>query len=174
MNPDPRTPAAAAARAARLRRRLVRTVAGLLLGAAAVATAQTAPGSAPPAAGADHGRRLFEGQAPLDGRLGGHPKSLPVDTIRCMNCHRREPWPAGTPAAQTQGYGPILDAASLRTPTPRRGGPPSRYDAASLCRLLRDGVDPAYVLIDRSMPRYRIGDADCAALWRHLAGADPR
>ncbi len=37
--------------------------------------------------------------------------------------------------------------------------------------MLRDGVDPAYVLLNVEMPRYRISDGDCAALWHFLTGA---
>ena len=56
----------------------------------------------------------------------------------------------------------------------RRGGPPSRYDAAGLCTLLRSGVDPAHVIILRTMPRYDINDADCQSLWLHLTAPPAR
>jgi len=62
-----------------------------------------------------------------------------------------------------------LSRHSLASLQPRRGGPPSRFDDSSLCRLLRTGVDPAHVVIQRSMPRYELSDADCRALWAHLS-----
>ena len=41
-------------------------------------------------------------------------------------------------------------------------------DLTSFCRLLRTGVDPAYVIIDRVMPTYDVSDAACASLWQYL------
>ena len=34
--------------------------------------------------------------------------------------------------------------------------------------MLRTGVDPAYVLITRQMPRYTLSDDQCLGLWRYL------
>ena len=64
--------------------------------------------------------------------------------------------------------GPTLSAATLTGLLPRRGGPASRFDEAALCRLLREGIDPAHVLLPKTMPRYAIDDADCRALWTWL------
>ena len=50
-----------------------------------------------------------------------------------------------------------------------RGGPPSGYDRGTLCRLLREGIDPAHVMVTRTMPRFDLDDAACAALWTHLS-----
>jgi hypothetical protein len=61
-----------------------------------------------------------------------------------------------------------LSAATLAEPVARRGGPPSRYDARSLCTLLRSGVDPAHVMVQRAMPRFDIDDLQCEALWQYL------
>lgn len=125
------------------------------------------------------GRALFVGEQPLVATVAGTADLLPPDASRCANCHVAGEAAAAADAAgataaaeseATRTFGPPLTAATLRTSTSRRGGPPSRYDVASFCRLLRTGVDPAYVLIDTAMPRYRVDDAGCAALWRHLAG----
>jgi hypothetical protein len=113
------------------------------------------------AADAVRGRLLFEGQAELPARIAGQDFALPAQASRCINCH-------GASAAGTQRIGPILSAVTLAEPLARRGGPPSRYDAASLCKLLRSGIDPAHVLIPRTMPRYEINDVDCRSLWLHL------
>ena len=56
---------------------------------------------------------------------------------------------------------------------PRRNGPPSRFDEASFCRLLRTGVDPADIVVPRAMPRYAIDDTDCRALWAYLSRLEP-
>ncbi len=124
----------------------------LVLGGAAFAA--DAPGAA-------RGRQLFEGQAALPARITGQDFALPTQASRCINCH-------GAVAVGTQRIGPVLAAATLAEALPRRGGPPSRYDAASLCKLLRSGIDPAHVIIARTMPRYEISNADCRSLWLHL------
>lgn len=102
------------------------------------------------------GAALFEGARPLQARVAGHDERLPPEAARCINCHG------------ASGFAPRLSAQALQQPQARRGGPPSRYDAASLCRLLRTGVDPAWVMVPRAMPRYDIANSDCEALWRHL------
>lgn len=111
------------------------------------------------------GRELFTGQRPLAARLAGHAQDLPASAVRCVNCHAMQEV-RGTAAT---GFAPALTASHLRMPRARRGGPPSRYDTDTFCRLLRDGVDPAGVLIDTAMPRYRMSAHDCAALWNSLA-----
>lgn len=131
------------------------------------------------------GRALFEGQTALQGQLTGHTKPLPAAAVRCSNCHRRESAPPPGAAASSnaaaaaasnaaaddaaRSFGSWLGAEALQAALPRRGGPPSRYDAASLCKLLREGIDPAWVVIDRAMPRYEIADAQCQALWAFLS-----
>ena len=115
------------------------------------------------------GRQLFTGEQPLNGRIVGHASTLPPHAGRCVNCHADS---GATPAAASsaaQGFGTSLSRDSLASLRPRRGGPPSRFDESSLCRLLRTGVDPAHVVIQRSMPRYELSDADCRALWAHLS-----
>ena len=106
-----------------------------------------------------------DGATVLRGRLAGHPVDLPQAATRCVNCHT-----AGAAAGQslTAAFGPALDSATLARAISRRGGPPSRYDAASLCRLLREGIDPAWVMVDASMPRYEVSDAQCDALWTRI------
>jgi hypothetical protein len=63
----------------------------------------------------------------------------------------------------------VLDNGDLTRLLARRGGPPSRFDAAAFCRLLRTGEDPAGVLLPKAMPRYELDDAQCGQLWRFLA-----
>jgi cytochrome c553 len=119
---------------------------------------------------ASRGRALFLGEAHVPARIAGQDFGLPAQASRCVNCHgatATKAASAATPIADVPGA-PALSAATLTTLTRRRGGPPSRYDAAALCKLLRSGVDPAHVMIFRSMPRYEISDADCQALWLHL------
>lgn len=117
---------------------------------------RTADGAAQRARGA----ALFVGQEALAGRLVGHDEPLPALATRCSNCHGA----AGAAAP----FATALTAAELSTPRVRRGGPASVFDAGRLCALLRDGSDPAHVMITTTMPRYDIGDEQCQALWSFL------
>ncbi|MFM2347474.1 MAG: hypothetical protein RL654_2227 [Pseudomonadota bacterium] len=115
----------------------------------------------PQAVARTHGEALWRGERPLAGQIAGHAQAMPVAALRCINCH-------GGGLGAVPGSAPRLDAATLTRPLARRGGPPSVYDERAFCQLLRTGIDPAAVLLPREMPRYRIDDHDCAALWRHL------
>lgn len=131
------------------------------------------------------GRALFEGAAVPDGgmSLQGHlaqqTVALPAAATRCINCHSSGAAgnaPAsrladGRAVGNARGaeLGGALDARRLAQMQPRRGGPPSVYDAAALCRVLREGIDPASVMVDTAMPRYHASDAQCDALWAWLS-----
>jgi hypothetical protein len=116
---------------------------------------------------AERGRRLFTGDAPMVARVAGHDSTLPPEATRCSNCHATGA--GGAPATASAGFGGLLTPQRLTGLHARRGGPPSRFDEAGLCRLLRTGVDPAHVVIPGTMPRYDVGEADCRALWAHLS-----
>lgn len=140
---------------------------GLVALACRVGVAQAGPEPVSP------GARLFDGSTPLAARVSGQDLALPAHASRCVNCHL-DTAPVAVPGLAASGsrrFGPALTPALLRESQRRRGGPPSRYDGAAFCRLLRTGIDPASVIIDRSMPRYQVSDAECATLWTHLAGA---
>jgi hypothetical protein len=132
------------------------------------------PGAAAWADGAARGGQLFDGEVALPARIAGQDFALPAQASRCVNCHGPARGDAASPAARAQRIGPALTAGTLSDVVRRRGGPPSRYDATSLCVLLRTGVDPAHVIILRTMPRYDIADADCRALWLHLTAPPAR
>jgi cytochrome c553 len=117
---------------------------------------------------AARGRQLFAGEAPLAARIVGQDFTLPTQATRCVNCHGATAASPASSGAAAQPAAPKLSASTLAEAVRRRGGPPSRYDAAALCVLLRSGVDPAHVMIQRTMPRYELSDADCRALWAHL------
>lgn len=121
-------------------------------------TADTAVDAAVVRAGA----ALWRGERPLSGHITGHANPLPSSVVRCINCH------GDTARDSSSNTIPVLTVRHLHEAAARRGGPPSRYDAAAFCQVLRTGVDPAAVLLPRAMPRYEIGDADCAALWHYL------
>jgi mono/diheme cytochrome c family protein len=123
---------------------------------------------------AARGRQLFDGEVALPARIAGQDFALPAQPSRCINCHGPARGDAASQAAGAQRIGPTLTAGTLTDAVRRRGGPPSRYEAASLCALLRTGVDPAHVIILRTMPRYEIADADCRSLWLHLTDPPAR
>lgn len=115
------------------------------------------------------GARLFDGREPLTATLAGHATPLPAQTARCSQCHAGPVTPIAAnswPALP----GPPLDSRHLRAALSRRGGPPVAYDLAAFCRTLREGIDPAHVVLPRTMPRFDIDDTRCEALWTHLTG----
>jgi hypothetical protein len=114
---------------------------------------------------ADPGEDLYSGRLPMEARLRGDSRPLAQSAARCVNCH--EPGPRQSLA--DTAYAPRLDKTSLATSNPRRGGPSSVYDEQSFCRLLREGIDPAYMLLRRSMPVFEVDDAQCASLWQYLS-----
>ncbi|MEJ8812410.1 hypothetical protein WKW77_15100 [Variovorax ureilyticus] len=129
--------------------------------------AATASATAAPDAVA-RGARLFDGAEPLAGTLSGHDAPLPSAATRCVQCH------AGPGRSSAAGATTLsLDRNLLREARARRGGPPVAYDEASFCRTLRTGIDPASIVLPRSMPRFEVDDAQCAALWAYLTRAQP-
>lgn len=117
---------------------------------------------------AARGAALFSGDRPPVARIRGHADPLPADAARCSNCHGAK---GGARPDAGQPFAPELTREYLLLPTARRGGPKSSYDEAAFCRALRSGVDPAWVTLQRAMPRYELDDAACSALWAHLTAA---
>lgn len=179
-----------------VRRRAVAAIAVLActaVAAVAVAAMRFEQHRAQQHSDADWARTLFEGHVqagserlspaaallspasalpPLPGRLAGHTFDLPAAATRCVNCHAGV---ARTASLDSAAFATPLHAGTLQLAISRRGGPPSTYDASSLCRVLREGVDPAFVVVDQAMPRYQASDAQCAALWAWLTRSkDPR
>lgn len=109
------------------------------------------------------GRSMFLGESPLQAGIAGHTEPLPAGTVSCANCHLGQAGPG-----ITASFAPPLNRAGMTQPIGRRGGPPSAFSLASFCRMLRTGVDPAYILITRRMPRYTLSDGQCLDLWAFL------
>ncbi|RKE26230.1 hypothetical protein B0G76_7842 [Paraburkholderia sp. BL23I1N1] len=116
--------------------------------------------AAEPCDPADLGCSIFNGQQAIPAHLRDDDRPLPAWTTRCVNCH--------TQTDPSAAFAPPLTSATLLDAINRRGGPPSRYDPTSFCRVLKDGVDPAGVVLRKSMPHYQITGAECAALWRFV------
>jgi hypothetical protein len=116
---------------------------------------------------AERGDSLFHAKEKLNGRIRGHDDALPPEVVRCANCHE-----ASGNVRLSRVAAPHLDRSVLLTWRERRGGPPSRYDQAAFCKLLRTGIDPANIVIAREMPVYEVDEAQCASLWTFLVGKD--
>lgn len=143
------------------RRPAARVSIGLVLAAAALLVNAThVAHAAEPCAADDLGCAIFNGQHALAAQLRGDDRTLPASTTRCINCHAQTD-PAGA-------FAPPLTRDYLLDATSRRGGPPSHYDLASFCHALKEGVDPAGVVLRKSMPHYQVSDAECTALWRFI------
>lgn len=120
-----------------------------------------------------HGGSQVAGSPSIEAHLRYHTEMLPAAAVRCSNCHIVDAGASesGTKSSANQAtnrFGPALNQTLLTTLTRRRGGPPSRYTAASLCTLLRSNLDPAVVLINQAMPQYSISDDQCADMWAYL------
>lgn len=111
------------------------------------------------------GAALFHGTPALPARLRHQDLALPPLASRCSNCHLGD--------SRQAALGPRLDANWLLGMRPRHGGPATRYERDSFCRLLRTGIAPADIVVAQAMPTYRIDDAQCDALWRHLTRPGP-
>jgi hypothetical protein len=112
------------------------------------------------------GKALFSGTIDLLGRIYTHVTDMPPQVVRCSNCHAVADGPD-----VPRSLAPRLTYSLLVLPHARRGGPPSHYSREGFCRLLRLGVDPAWVMISVEMPRYSIDDVSCQALWRYVTGS---
>jgi len=113
----------------------------------------------------EQGQRMFHGEQALTGRMTGHEQDLPGEAVRCSNCHERE---GAQTSPDSQSFGTVLGPGSLTRAVARRGGPAVRYTQDSFCRVLRDGIDPAHVIIPQALPRYALTGKECEALWRFL------
>lgn len=111
---------------------------------------------------------FFEGRF-VGATLRGDDRALPAEAVRCSNCHDGAGHRRVSPAGVASEAGPALTLKQLATPRSRRGGPPSRFEARTFCRLLRTGIDPADIVVRRTMPLYNVSGPDCAALWALLA-----
>jgi hypothetical protein len=116
------------------------------------------------------GERIFKGDAPVVAHVSGYGKPLTTEASRCANCHEigHKGGRPGAESSATEPIGPALSADALTREVARRGGPPSRFDEASFCRLLTSGVDPAHIVVPRTMPRYDISGSQCQDLWQYL------
>jgi len=148
-----------------MRPRLKRTLAPLWAGLSlwvATTSAQTASVDE-----FERGRELFEGRIEMQGRIVTHQTDLPPGVVRCGNCHA-----VATGPEVRLSLAPRLTHDLLLAPHARRGGPPSIYDRNRFCTLLREGRDPALVIISEEMPRYRLDDTNCWALWKFITGSE--
>jgi hypothetical protein len=108
----------------------------------------------------DLGCAIFYGQHSVEAQLRDDDHLLPGSTTRCANCHSQ--------TGPGDAFAPPLTAGNLFPAKSRRDGPASNYDQEAFCRALREGIDPANVMLRKAMPHYRISDTECAALWHFV------
>lgn len=142
-------------------KRLGRIIGVLIMGGLLQAAAASVPTNAESSASA--GGHMFLGEMALQGTIAGHAEPLPPRMVACANCHQRDPG-----FGSGKAFAPALTKPGMTELISRRGGPPSMFSPASFCQMLRTGVDPAYVLVTRQMPRYAVSDDQCLGLWRHI------
>lgn len=132
--------------------------AGIALGTAAASAPSRTVGEAIYVAG-----RASSG--PVRGVVAGDVE-IEGPSASCRGCHQRSGLGSfeGTSAAP-----PVIGRVLF---APRSGGSSARpaYDAATLARALRDGVDPAGRTLDALMPRFHLADDEVESLAAYLAG----
>jgi hypothetical protein len=125
-------------------------------------------------AGAGAGARLYrEGLLP-----SGRPVAAVVQgdvpvtgaQLACAACHGR----SGMGSGEGGKVAPPIGATFLAAPRPKPPRPRPAYDARTLARAVREGIDSAGNRLDPMMPRYRMDDADVAALRGYLRGLSAR
>lgn len=109
------------------------------------------------------GERIFNGRETVPARLDGHDRALPAQLGKCIACHGTTPR-SGIEA----GVAPPLTGDALTSARSRRGGKPFAYDRQTFCSTLRTGMDPQYVIMLRTMPRFEVSEEQCRALWSYL------
>lgn len=110
---------------------------------------------------APDGERLFRTGDPAGSALVLGVRTQPAPA--CANCHGR----SAQGSSEGGTFAPQVTPATLRTP--RTGHKPRpAYDAPSLARAIRDGIDAAGRPLAGAMPRYRLDDAALAALVAYL------
>ena len=97
------------------------------------------------------GKQLFEGLVMVPAKMSGHSVALPAEASRCSNCHANASAMRSTDVAlgQTRAFATPLNQTTLNTVFARRGGPASRYDSLSFCKVVREGIDPRQVVINK-------------------------
>lgn len=82
--------------------------------------------------------------------------------VTCQSCHGR----SGMGAIESGRIPSALASPLLFASNPNRRRP--AYSQSTLAATLREGIDPAGRRLDPLMPRYRLADADVAALTAYL------
>lgn len=90
----------------------------------------------------------------------------PARVLACASCHGEDRKGRRSPIPEFGPYiAPDITAARLGQEIPGRR---PAYDAASLERVLVDGITPAGKRLHHPMPRWRMADADMRALIQYL------
>ena len=145
-------------------------LAGAVLGTANLLCPVPLPAQNTPSAEA--GKLIFTkgespSQSPLEAVLGEGSTTVPGTLMPCASCHgadgRGRPEGGVTPSDITWGVlsRPYRSDESLARRRPA-------YDAASIRKVLRKGIDPGGNELGVAMPRYNISDADLDSLIAYL------
>ena len=146
-------------------RSLLRSLRLLLLGISACAALLVGCGTP------DAGERIYmEGigsdGAPVEAIVDREGLADPARVLACASCHGEDRKGRRSPIPEFGPYiAPDITAERLAQEVPGRRPP---YDAASLQRVLVDGITPAGKRLHHPMPRWRMADADMQALIRYL------
>ena len=118
------------------------------------------------------GKKIYlEGESPSGGeitvRIGRDPSPLPGSVAACGTCHGTDGLgrPEGGALPTEVTWSQLAKGYGHSHPNGRKH---PAYDARSLARALREGIDPGGNAFDPVMPRYAMSDADMASLIAYL------
>ena len=122
------------------------------------------------------GKKIYlEGESPSGGeiavRIGRDPSPLPGSVAACGTCHGTDGLgrPEGGALPTDVTWSQLAKGYGHSHPNGRKH---QAYDARSLARALREGIDPAGNVLDPVMPRYAMSDADMASLIAYLKAVE--
>lgn len=139
----------------------------LILCLFAVARGQGSPQQPAPDGDAARGRAIYwEGQdgtsAEMQVLLGAEKIEAPATAFACVNCHAAEG--QGTAEGGVKPAPVTWEALTTARTSALTGRPRPPYDARTLTRALRLGVNSAGERLHLAMPRYRLTDRQAADL----------
>jgi mono/diheme cytochrome c family protein len=148
-------------------------------GSATTAASSSTPpaGGSPPPALVAYGEHIFltgtdEEGTPISrssssaaGMMAG---GMMAGEAGCAACHGKDGRGKTVKTAMGSFETPDIRWSTLSSTKDPEGQPQTPFDQVSLARAVRDGLDPEGVLLDPTMPRWRLDDAEVSALVAYL------
>jgi len=90
--------------------------------------------------------------------------------VGCAACHGKDGRGKTVKTAMGSFSTPDIRWSTLSSKKDPEGQPQTPFDQTRFARAVRDGLDPEGVLLDPTMPRWRLTDTQVSALVAYLKG----